>query len=491
MIKILFIAANPTDIVWLRVGEESRAIDRALRSAKYRDLFQIETHLAVRVGDISELLLRHQPNIVHFSGHGTEKSEIILEDDAGMGQAVSTTALSNLFSVLSDNIRCVVLNACYSERQAQAIAKHIDCVVGMSDAIGDLAGIRFASSFYLALGYGRDVQTAFDLGTVEIALEGLEEHDMPRLLANKARPSTIFFTKSSDSEISRQTDETVLTASAGQQNDEHEVMAHEVIPHEVMPHEVMPIVTQINRGRIALFIGADLTESMSGLPSRQDLADMLAQQEGIAPGQRLEVVAQQVMSHGNRYRFTDFLLRTLDPVNARPGPFYQKLALLIKAIRPELVITTAYHRLLEIALRTVGDVPTHIVPQDIALQFADPERLTVFQLYGGIQQLETLIVTEQDHNALLRGRVKPEMVDEVRRIFRRNTILFMGYDLSDSTVGALFDEVAGGRFQIPSYALWSGLTEPAMESFRSNRGLSIWDTDPVKFLQLVLDKLEV
>ena len=63
-----------------------------------------------------------------------------------------------------------MLNACYSEAQAQAIAKHIDCVVGMTTAVGDDAAIDFATAFYRALGYGRDVQTAFDLGTNQIAL---------------------------------------------------------------------------------------------------------------------------------------------------------------------------------------------------------------------------------------------------------------------------------------------------------------------------------
>lgn len=193
MIKILFLAANPTDTVRLRVGEESRAIDAALRKSEFRDEFQIENHFAVRVGDLTELLLRYQPDIVHFSGHGTNQSEIILENDLGKSHTVSVQALSRLFSLLTDNIRCVILNACYSEEQAQAIAQHIDCVVGMSNAISDTASIKFATSFYLALGYGRDIQTAFDLGCAAIDLESesLDEQDIPQLLTVKSNPSEI------------------------------------------------------------------------------------------------------------------------------------------------------------------------------------------------------------------------------------------------------------------------------------------------------------
>ena len=87
--------------------------------------------------------------------------------------------------MLRDNIRCVVLNACYSEQQAQAIAEHIDCVVGMTNAVGDDAAIQFATAFYRALGFGRDVQTAFDLGTNLIGLQGLPDEDIPHLVAKR------------------------------------------------------------------------------------------------------------------------------------------------------------------------------------------------------------------------------------------------------------------------------------------------------------------
>ena len=42
----------------------------------------------------------------------------------------------------------------------------------MTKAIGDSSAIQFASAFYQALGYGKDVQTAFQLGCVQINLQG-------------------------------------------------------------------------------------------------------------------------------------------------------------------------------------------------------------------------------------------------------------------------------------------------------------------------------
>ncbi|MCA9333798.1 tetratricopeptide repeat protein [Candidatus Saccharibacteria bacterium] len=196
-IKILLLAANPTDSTRLRIDEEFRAIDRALRETKFRDYFEMEPHWAVRFSDLPGLLMRHQPNIVHFSGHGSNSNEIIVEDDTGKSHPISARALSNLFLRLKDNIRCVVLNACFSTSQAKAIAKHIDVVIGMSNAIGDQAAIQFSSAFYLALGYGRNLTTAFELGCTQIDLSNLNEQDTPQLLAQNRDPAKIIFVTTS------------------------------------------------------------------------------------------------------------------------------------------------------------------------------------------------------------------------------------------------------------------------------------------------------
>lgn len=193
IIKILFIAANPKDTAPLRLDEEIRGIDQALLQVKYRDKFDFEQKLATRVDDLQSHLLRYEPDVVHFSGHGSSASEIILEDRSGESKPVSVRALSQLFSVLKDNIRCVILNACYSEPQAKAIAEHIDCVIGMSNAIEDEAAIKFSAAFYQALGYGRNVKTAFELGRNQIDLElnDLDEQDKPKLIALKSKPEEI------------------------------------------------------------------------------------------------------------------------------------------------------------------------------------------------------------------------------------------------------------------------------------------------------------
>jgi hypothetical protein len=192
--RILFLAANPIDTDPLRLSVEARTIDERLRLAEFRDRFELIQHWAVRAGDLSEFLLRHQPHIVHFAGHGSAAGEIVLEDELGQAKAVSPAALAQLFRILKDNVRLVVLNACLSLPQARAIAKEIDCVAGMTREISDEAAIKFAGGFYRGLGYGRSVKAAFDLGCNEIDLSILDEEARPRLLTKSGvKASNVVF----------------------------------------------------------------------------------------------------------------------------------------------------------------------------------------------------------------------------------------------------------------------------------------------------------
>lgn len=189
-IRILFLAASPKDTDRLRLDEEIRTIDERLRAAEFRERFELIQAWAVRSADLQDRLLRHKPDIVHFSGHGSEDGQIVLEDDSGMAQPVPTEALSNTFEILKDNIRCVVLNSCFSQAQASAIRQHIDCVVGMSGAVADRSAIAFAAGFYRGLGYGRSLETAWKLGANEIDLALLKRPDAPVLLTKPGIKST-------------------------------------------------------------------------------------------------------------------------------------------------------------------------------------------------------------------------------------------------------------------------------------------------------------
>jgi hypothetical protein len=198
--KILILSANPKDTNKLRLDEEVREIQAALKRANNRSEFELVTQLAVRVEDLRRALFDHEPNIVHFSGHGSGSQGLALENNSGKMQLVSTESLARLFKLFQNKIECVLLNACYSETQAEAIHQHIDYVVGMNQAIGDIAAIEFAVGFYDALGAGRPYEDCFEVGCASIDLEGIPESETPVLRARQRQQ----FSSNEDKSIVRE-----------------------------------------------------------------------------------------------------------------------------------------------------------------------------------------------------------------------------------------------------------------------------------------------
>ena len=181
-VKILFLSANPSSTSRLSLDEEIRAITEKIRASAHRDLVEVISYWAVRPDDLLQALNEHEPHVIHFSGHGSNSEEIILHDVQGLPKPVSKKALVNLFKTFKGNIQVVLLNACYSQPQAEGIIEHVPCAIGMSNSIGDRAAISFAASFYRAIGFGRTVREAFDQGIAALMLEGIDEDNIPKLL---------------------------------------------------------------------------------------------------------------------------------------------------------------------------------------------------------------------------------------------------------------------------------------------------------------------
>ncbi|ARV60368.1 TIR domain-containing protein [Nostocales cyanobacterium HT-58-2] len=181
MKKILILAANPKGTTPLRLDEEVREIDAGLQRAKHRERFVLEQKWAVRPRDIQRAMLDINPQIVHFSGHGVGDEGLAFEDETGQTKLVDGEALAGLFELFTDQVECVVLNGCYSQVQAEALAQHVNYVIGMKKAIGDRAAIEFAVGFYDAIGSGRSMEFAYKFGCAAIRLAGIPEQLSPIL----------------------------------------------------------------------------------------------------------------------------------------------------------------------------------------------------------------------------------------------------------------------------------------------------------------------
>ena len=192
---ILFLASNPLDSDPLLLGREANAIETQLRLANLDDRFEIEDEFDVGTDQLMDHLYRYKPDIVHFSGHGNDKGEILLLDEKGLSKPVPIDVLSTLFSIgpIKNKIRLVVLNACFTEPQANAISKHVDCVIGMSNTIKDVVATTFAKEFYRNLAEGCNIGEAFTAACAIVHINDMKAQDVPQIKWKNGKEQKICF----------------------------------------------------------------------------------------------------------------------------------------------------------------------------------------------------------------------------------------------------------------------------------------------------------
>ncbi len=180
MLTILILQANPRDQGYRQLKNEYLSIEGVLRevgASEHRIVWDAE----VRSNDLPGLLQQNKPDVVHFSGHGSDSGELLFEDNQGNTAVITSNDLETLFSLLGESIKCVILNSCYSVLQAEAISKTISCVIGMTAPISDIAANEFASIFYRTLGSGSTIKQSFDVARAALSLRGHGEEAFPML----------------------------------------------------------------------------------------------------------------------------------------------------------------------------------------------------------------------------------------------------------------------------------------------------------------------
>ena len=137
--RILLIAANSQWTERLDLEEELRGLQDVLKQTRYRDAVELEIGHAARPEDLAPLLSEVNPDIVHFSGHGSEAG-IILRDANGNSVEVTGEALRD--ALKGRGVKLVVFNVCYAADNARTVSDAVDCVIGTTQALEDgMAGL--------------------------------------------------------------------------------------------------------------------------------------------------------------------------------------------------------------------------------------------------------------------------------------------------------------------------------------------------------------
>lgn len=158
-IKILFLSASPRDLTTLNPDTEFRRIFEEVGSSSAFEMLSVST---ITKGDLIPVLLKNRPDIVHFTGHGSEDG-IYFENDIRTKDLFNKNDLAELFTRLHQKPRILFLSSCLSAPNIENLSRVIDFVIATEDRVEEKAATHIAATFYTHLGYGEPIKNSFDL----------------------------------------------------------------------------------------------------------------------------------------------------------------------------------------------------------------------------------------------------------------------------------------------------------------------------------------
>lgn len=185
-LRVLLLAASPSDEEAIRVATEQQVIQDAIREEGTKDRFSLHHITEVYLDHLAETIESEKPHIVHFSGHGTEDDFLLfVRKGVETSHPVSLETLQLMFQTLVEQlqvpIQLVVLNACFSIDIARALSKWVPFTIGMKGKMPALASIEFGVGLYRGIAMGKSIRQAVELGKLKIA-------EQSNLVAYKDQP---------------------------------------------------------------------------------------------------------------------------------------------------------------------------------------------------------------------------------------------------------------------------------------------------------------
>jgi hypothetical protein len=185
MTSVLFLPSNPDASSRSRLDTELKQIREQLYSRSSEQSLILNQSVADTVGELIQTFQQYHPQIVHFSGSRTSNIETPFTGDGERINLASPQSLVSLFSEFPNQISCVILSGVYTKIQAKAISEHVPFLIEISHELSDREIIAFGIGFYQAIAYGKTIEDAFYLGSLQMGFSGLDESLYPKLTMGK------------------------------------------------------------------------------------------------------------------------------------------------------------------------------------------------------------------------------------------------------------------------------------------------------------------
>lgn len=243
------------------------------------------------------------------------------------------------------------------------------------------------------------------------------------------------------------------------------------------------LLEQLERGNVLLFVGQGINDQL--LPTVSELAQELAERcEYKDELRHFPRVAGYYEMVQDRHSLIRFLRERLDTSKTQPSLAHR----LIAHLKPRMIVTTCYDRLLERALGEAKQ-PFVTVVGNAEIAFLEQNRTVLLWVWGVLDRPKSLVITEDDYRSFLDDKIN--LSDVLRSELARRTWLFVGFDLEDQWFRDFYDTVQRGldRYGRRAYA-FGAIPGNYTRLWWEKRNVSILHTRTTDFLQALVEQLE-
>jgi CHAT domain-containing protein len=166
---LLFVAGDRggTQRNQIQIPREFASIDEALRASQFREAFALASPILAATRQTIVEAYKHRPVIIHFAGHGDQRSlSFILDQGVVVTETqVFADQLSAILRHFPRPVRLCVLNTCNSASIAQHLvdAGVVEAAIGWPGTLADATAIAFSRAFYGCIGDGLTLSQAIGL----------------------------------------------------------------------------------------------------------------------------------------------------------------------------------------------------------------------------------------------------------------------------------------------------------------------------------------
>lgn len=197
--------------------------------------------------------------------------------------------------------------------------------------------------------------------------------------------------------------------------------------------DVKKVIQAMNNDSLVLFVGAGISKD-SGLPLWNELTKELKDDLNLTNGDGCigpKMVAEKYYSTFGKNEYTSKINRIFSMVkHPHPNRHHKSIA----KIAPKHIITTNYDELLE-AVFDEGALKYEVITKDSDIPYSKADKYLI-KMHGDLKN-NNFVLKQSDYDNYAKNFMMVSTL--IQSLLMNNTVLFIGYSLSDSTFNTIFE----------------------------------------------------